>query len=157
MISKILSGHHNSGSWVTESPFFYFCPRPLGVRSLLDRSEGVMVFVVSADCMMVISIGGSISSMHTLASPLGLWNIPRSKTLINHTEINLSYLYILSIIPNSFQLCVAAGYKPGWEGQVRMGRGELTQGLTRSTARDDNCWLMLLAHGTWSASPCQDC
>ena len=80
MISKILSGHHNSGSWVTESPFFYFCPRPLGLRSLLDRSEGVMVFVVSANCMMVISIGGSISSMHTLTSRLGLCDIPRSKT-----------------------------------------------------------------------------
>ena len=144
MISKILSGHHISGSWVTESPFFYFCPRPLGVRRLLDR--WYLSCQQTAWMVLVISTGGSISSMHTLTSSLGLWDTPKSKTFIDLTERNLSYLYIiyiLSVIPNCFQLCVAAEYKRGWEGQIRTGRDRADPWADPWADRqlDDNCWL----------------
>ena len=116
-------------------------PRPLlGVRSLLDR--WYLSCQQTAWMVLVISTGGSISSMHTLTSSLGLWDTPKSKTFIDLTERNLSYLYIiyiLSIIPNCFQLCVAAEYKRGWEGQIRMGRGRADPGADRQL--DDNCWL----------------
>ena len=109
-------------------------PRPLGVRSLLDR----WYLSCQQTAWMVISIGGSISSMHTLTSRLGLWDIPRPRSprLITRKETFL--IYILSIIPNQG---VDTEYKPGWEGQIRMGRGRADPGADPGAdrQRDDNC------------------
>ena len=92
-----MSGHQIAASLDPESPSHLSSisvPRPLGLRGLLDR----WYLSCQQTAWMVISIGGSISSIHTLTSHLSSRSMgytSTSITSVDHTERNL-YIYILA-------------------------------------------------------------